>query len=78
MAEGFFFHWQAVKNRWHRFVPASGPAGPRGPAPFIVLKKGNYNVNVSQQESEPKKTSSEVDGESSQRGLTAKRRLGSV
>lgn len=26
---------------------------PGGLAPFIVLKKGNYNVNVSQQESDP-------------------------
>lgn len=42
-----------MKNRWYSFVPAPGRAGPSGLAPFIVLKKGNYNVNVSQQESEP-------------------------
>lgn len=47
---------------------------PGGLAPFIVLKKGNYNVNVSQQESDPGRRSrwegggaSRVDGE---RGVT--------
>lgn len=52
---------------------------PADPLSLLCSKKGNYNVNVSQQGSEP--STHDVKGwwrEQSHRGLTAKWRLGSV
>ncbi len=79
----YLLYWQCVKNRWHSFVPAPGRAGPRGLAPFIVLKKKAITMLMcrSRRVNPTRAGKQRVKGwwrERSHCGLTAKRRQGSV
>lgn len=86
---GFFhvFSFFFFPSRWQRveidgIALCRSPGAAQVPADWLRLlcsKKGNYNVNVSQQESEPgERTSTRWWRESSHRALTGKRRRGSV